>query len=597
MRAQTSLRIAAVIAVFLLDPAGLGAQSDPPRPVEFYRARREAMRHYESERWEEAEAELAGLVQSYPEDPELWFRLARARHHLGRSRPAIRAYRESFDRGFRYGGWIPMQISRLHARLGARDSSLVWLDRALSERWDDRAGLASDPANRHLREDPRLREAAGELPKRPLSRDEGWRFDIRYLTDEVHRMHVTAAGDPDVPSAFDSLADRLHDRVPDLSNDEILLELGRLMATLGDGHTGIYGPDPETPLTFEAGSLPLLFYDFDDGLYVIDAAEGHERWIGSRVLAFGAMPAEQAVDSLPAFVHHDNAMTVRWLGVRFQLPRLSFLGEIGAADSLTAATLTLRVRDGGVHRATFTAGDHVRSFRRKLRPVPGRDRETPLYLEDVDEEYRLEPLPEVEGLYFQFNQVRNAEDGLTVARFADSLRSTLVERDVTSLIIDVRHNNGGNNGLLRPLVQTLVWWAQGDRGRRIFVITGRNTFSAAQNFVNRVERWTDAVFVGEPSASRPNFSGEETPLLLPFSRVRGSISNRHWQDSDPDDRRPWIAPDMPVRFTSEDYFEGRDPALEAIVRLLGGGPPGHHSGTTPMSALPPRRSGAPRDEY
>lgn len=26
---------------------------------------------------------------------------------------------------------------------------------------------------------------------------------------------------------------------------------------------------------------------------------------------------------------------------------------------------------------------------------------------------------------------------------------------------------------------------------------------------------------------------------------------------------------MPVRFTSVDYFEGRDPALETIVRLLG----------------------------
>lgn len=89
------------------------------------------MRLYGSERWDEAE--FVELVHSYSEDPELWFRLARAHHHLGRFRSAIRAYRASFDRGFRYGGWIPMQIFRLYARIGERDSSLAWLDRSLSE--------------------------------------------------------------------------------------------------------------------------------------------------------------------------------------------------------------------------------------------------------------------------------------------------------------------------------------------------------------------------------------------------------------------------------------------------------------------------------
>jgi hypothetical protein len=204
-----------------------------------------------------------------------------------------------------------------------------------------------------------------------------------------------------------------------------------------------------------------------------------------------------------------------------------------------------------------------------LRPAPRRAEKTPLYLRRIDENYWLQLLAEERALYFQFNQVRDADSGPALAQFADSLRRTLLDNDVRALIVDVRHNNGGNNGLLRPLVQMFIWWEQDRPGRQIFMITGRNTFSAAQNFINRVERWTDAVFVGEPSSSRPNFAGEETNLLLPHSRVRGSISNRYWQDSDQDDRRPWIAPDMPVGFTSEDYFGGNDPALGAILTLLG----------------------------
>lgn len=39
----------------------------------------------------------------------------------------------------------------------------------------------------------------------------------------------------------------------------------------------------------------------------------------------------------------------------------------------------------------------------------------------------------------------------------------------------------------------------------LFVIIGRNTFSAAQNSATLLDRHTHAVFVGEPTGSRPSF--------------------------------------------------------------------------------------------
>ena len=100
---------------------------------------------------------------------------------------------------------------------------------------------------------------------------------------------------------------------------------------------------------------------------------------------------------------------------------------------------------------------------------------------------------------------------------------------------------------------------------RVFVLMGRNTFSAAQNFINRVERWTNATFVGEASSSSPNFVGEENDIVLPYSRVRGSLSNLYWQDSDPWDNRPWITPDLPVVLTAKQYIEGLDPVLQLVL--------------------------------
>ena len=193
----------------------------------------------------------------------------------------------------------------------------------------------------------------------------------------------------------------------------------------------------------------------------------------------------------------------------------------------------------------------------------------PRYLSAVDTNYWLEPLPEHGALYFQFNQVRDDPDE-SIARFAERLAEDLKRPGVNTLIVDVRHNNGGNNTLLRPLLRALMGFELASANNRIYVLVGRNTFSAAQNFINRVERWTDAVFVGESSSSSPNFVGEDHEIVLPFSRLRGSISTRYWQDSDPGDERPWIAPDVPVELTAADYFANVDPLLDAVLQRLAG---------------------------
>ncbi len=77
----------------------------------------------------------------------------------------------------------------------------------------------------------------------------------------------------------------------------------------------------------------------------------------------------------------------------------------------------------------------------------------------------------------------------------------------------------------------------------MFVIIGRETFSAAQDFSNFIERVTNATFVGEPSGSSPIFVGESTAVVLPWSGLSFTISSRYWQDSHDGDDRPFICPD------------------------------------------------------
>ncbi|MCP3919118.1 MAG: hypothetical protein GY711_26545 [bacterium] len=144
----------------------------------------------------------------------------------------------------------------------------------------------------------------------------------------------------------------------------------------------------------------------------------------------------------------------------------------------------------------------------------------------------------------------------------------MTANEIDHLILDVRHNNGGNSYKNTELVRALVHFETTRADGQLYVLMGCNTFSAAQNLLTNLDRWTSPVYVGEPSGSRPNIVGEDTEVVLPFSGTRASISSVYHQQSWPKDARIWVAPHVPVGLSSEAYFAGEDPALDAVLELI-----------------------------
>lgn len=130
-------------------------------------------------------------------------------------------------------------------------------------------------------------------------------------------------------------------------------------------------------------------------------------------------------------------------------------------------------------------------------------------------------------------------------------------------------NNGGNSFLNQTLINEIIKWEKTNPHRRFFTITGRGTFSAAQNLVTDLERETKTTFVGEPTASKPNFIGEGNRFILPYSGLTVNISNRYHQHSlISDDYRKWTAPDIAVQLTAEGFKSNVDPAMNTILKYL-----------------------------
>ena len=541
-----------------------GLTAEVLSPAKMMDLREDAERAYDERDAETAQALFKKMTENTPQDPDAWYGLSRAYEWSEQFALAAAAAEQSQQLGFVYDSYMSYRLARLHAMASDEAAALRWLETALAQGYRDRPGVASVEAFSTITTDPNFEKLAGVITDKEVSRNDGLRFDLDYLVVEAQRLH---AG-PDRPAyseRFIQAADDLRRTIPDISDAEVLAGFMRLTAILNDGHTGIYGPDADSPLQLNGDLLPLTFYWFTEGVFIINAADTATQHVGRQVIKFGDLPIEEVLQRLSLYRGVDNAMTWKWMGPQFYLGQMQMLQLVGATSEPDSVQITFEDAGGSISEQTIQSGDFVRQ--RKLRPSEAISGDIPRYLANIDRTFWFEYLEQQDAVYFQFNQVRNTDDE-SIAEFAERLAGELDDQQPSAVIVDVRHNNGGNNTLVEPLVKTLISFEQHSESKKIYVITGRNTFSAAQNFINRVEQWTDAVFIGEPSSSSPNFVGEETSLLLPYSRVRGSISNRYWQDSQPHDQRPWITPAIPVPPTAADYFAGRDAALEAVFEII-----------------------------
>jgi hypothetical protein len=224
--------------------------------------------------------------------------------------------------------------------------------------------------------------------------------------------------------------------------------------------------------------------------------------------------------------------------------------------------------------ATFAQGVHAQLNEEQLTPLRtsrfAAETAFPYYTSDPYGRNPSRVFPDDPANFFEH---RKAARTLVQAGDCASAERLLVrlegaDPNVKHLIVDLRHNSGGNDYLTNRLLRALIQFDMNPDKGQLYVLIGRGTYSAAQIFVTRLEALSNAVFVGEPTSSRPTFIGRTGRFTLPYSGLSGFISSELSQSSWPEDHRIWIAPDMPVGLSSRDFFSGRDPALEAVLKIV-----------------------------
>jgi len=389
--------------------------------------------------------------------------------------------------------------------------------------------------------------------------------DVREVGASIETIH---------PAPFRSVSrqrfraevDALARRAPSLSRDELLVGVLRIIALLGprNGHTGLFPGDPGNVRPLHL--YPIRLYQFADGVYVVDAEDTSLN--RNRVVAIDGTPVERVFQLVEPLTPHDNPSNIRGLAPHYVLTA-EVLDGLGITQGTAAADFTFERPSGErvdvsltpVPASQYTArfADPLHGHYPSVLPRAAR----PLYLANSGKALWVRTLAGGRAVYVGYNAVV-APAPAFLRKLERMARADRTRR----VIVDVRLNGGGDNTTYGPLT-TLFGSPKLDRRGKLYLLTGRATFSAAANFAAEIDRDTRATIVGEPTGGGVETYGDTFPVLLPTLGWYVHVAARyHERKRGPGDHRLAVEPDVRVDLSSKQYFAGTDPVLERALKGL-----------------------------
>ncbi len=380
----------------------------------------------------------------------------------------------------------------------------------------------------------------------PALKSEQWRQDLEYFAREIttkHRdpHHFISKAD------FDREVSNLRQRIPSMKDYEVVVGLQRLAALIGDGHTFL-----DTSGLYER--FPLQVFWFGNDLRVVRAAPEYREALGARIISIGSHSIEEAHEKIEQLIPQAEN---RWYVLNSSaklLMSVEPLAALGVLPRLGPADFTFE-------------DDSGRRFKLRIRPVPAgasaseqiATEPVPLPFQHPEDALWFTYLSDSRTVYVNFRSFRDLQ--AQSAKLWDYVGKFPADR----LIIDMRWNEGGNYSHGREyLIYKLIFMPALNRAGRLFVITGRGTFSAGMTNVTDLRRETEATLVGEPTGARPNGYQENHLFTLPSSKLRVSCSKLRYRFQ-PESETDAVFPDQRIDPDWRLFSAGKDAALEWIL--------------------------------
>lgn len=321
----------------------------------------------------------------------------------------------------------------------------------------------------------------------------------------------------------------LKSMINNLDYDEMKVEISRLVAMIKDAHTSISFPVERY--------IPLRFYCFFDGIYIIDVSKDYENLLYKKVTAIENSAMDEVMEELSKIISYENKYFLKAQCPKY-LQAADVLYGLLICDNKNKIKITVENEIIEVETVRASELNYIANI------------SVPIYAENPNENYWFKYINKDKLLYIKYNSCRENEIPLK-----DKIKNTInfIEKNnIINLTIDLRNNLGGNSILLGPLVQYLKNKKNIIEKGNLNVIIGRETFSSGLLNAYELKNECNAILIGEPTGGKPNCYGEILRFNLPNSKFNVSYSTRYYKLIE-DDSVDALYPDKIVEETIDDF--------------------------------------------
>lgn len=379
-----------------------------------------------------------------------------------------------------------------------------------------------------------------------------WSKDIEYFHSQLEQNHINlyhAISKTD----FESELSNLNTSLPDYNKYQVMVEMMRITRLIGDGHTnfGYWGHD--------YSRFPIYFKLFGDELRVIKTTPEYSNLIGKKLTSIDGTevknlikiisPVVQGVDNIHSFTHFlPNTINVA-----------EVLFGLKITKQLNSANFEFTDEDGDNQSLVLNSISHDNLKDLALEVLHERPVNLGYPLESTDGIW-LSADDQTNTAYIKFNSYPGY---LKMALFAYKVKEQLIGHQVKNLIIDLRENDGGNffEGLV--LAQMLVVVDNLDWEDGIYVLIGKQTFSAGVSNAAQFKQILNAKLVGEPTGGNPYGYQDGDSFVLPNSNWPVQYSKRFFKMQD--HQTEGLLPDIKIETKWSDYKQSLDKQLEWVL--------------------------------
>ena len=341
------------------------------------------------------------------------------------------------------------------------------------------------------------------------------------------------------------------------------VRLQQQVAAMGDSHTGVVWEQ----FVEKEKVLPLRFSWLSDGIFILNTTTAYKNLLGSRLVGIGNVSVQTVQDSLETIITIDNQALVKTY-----IPRYMAYSQLLEYFGFTEGdSILLKLQDA--HGDAYSAKIGPEQLTRENAEILEREK-VPLYLQRTSELFWDILIPEDSIYYVQYNSCTGRE---VEKRYGDKERAkkmpsfrkfekkvirNLRKHPEAKLVFDMRFNGGGSSRQGTQLIRKISGLKHLNRNGRIYVVTGRRTFSSA--IINSMDfkRMTKAIFLGEETGGKPNHYGEVRSFTLPESGLLVRYSTKYFKYED--EGLNTIRPDHIIETRFEQYKSGVDPVMEFV---------------------------------